>query len=138
MKLELGHQVKLFGLMSAQYNGKYGEIVSLPKSKEGRYGILVDGTDKPVAIAFGNILMEKAQFNKGDPVVLQGLRNERYNGKRGTIVSLPKSEDNRYGVLADGHKRAVAIRSENIIRSAEGQPAQRKSTKQLRTRRGAR
>jgi len=57
--IEVGFLVVLEGLQSAEYNGKRGTIKSLPASgqKDGRYGVLVDGKDKPVAIRRANVVL---------------------------------------------------------------------------------
>jgi hypothetical protein len=57
----------------------------------------------------------------GDRVCLRGLKNAAYNGKRG-VDSLPSSncnEEDRYGVLLEKTKKAVAIRREHVFAAAE-------------------
>lgn len=56
-----GDRVALNGLKSAGYNGKFGTIFSVPKSTDGRYGVLLDGADAPIAIQAGNIVLESSK-----------------------------------------------------------------------------
>lgn len=70
----------------------------------------------------------------GDRVMLIQLKSEEYNGKRGTIISLPTMivdvEDCRYGVRLDGKDAPIAIRRQNIKKwkSTEQQLEERKNT----------
>lgn len=80
-KLKIGDKIKLKGLNAAQYNGKIGVIKSLPKAgeKDGRYGILIDGTDAPVAIRQSNIVIVASRQSTEE------LRRERENSVAGYV-----------------------------------------------------
>lgn len=57
-------------------------------------------------------------FLIGQRVVLEGLRSVYYNGKAGTIISLPKSnQDGRYGVLINGSTISITVQPGNILSS---------------------
>lgn len=84
--------------------------------------------------ASANSLTADARLRIGDRVTLAKLKSTQYNGKVGSIVSLPKlgDKDERYGVRLDDKSAApIAIRRENIEkvknwRSTEQQLEERK------------
>ena len=85
VELNVGDRVSLRALQSAQYNGKLGVIASVPKSADGgRYGVLVDGTDAPVAIRSQNIFVERRRKST------QQQLEERDQMK--SAMSLPKEQ----------------------------------------------
>jgi len=58
----------------------------------------------------------KLQFN--DRVVLWNLSTQQYNGKVGTVVSLPKpplDSSSRYGILVNGSEKAIGIQAKNLL-----------------------
>lgn len=59
--LKLGDRVLLTKLKSEDYNGKLGNIISLPKlnGDDGRYGIRIDNKAAPIAIRRENIVKVK-------------------------------------------------------------------------------
>lgn len=59
MELKIGYRVVLSGLKSTAYNDERGIIHSLPTPGQanGRYGILLDGRDRPIGIRRENIFL---------------------------------------------------------------------------------
>lgn len=59
VELKIGYRVVLDGLKSTAYNDRRGTIHSLPRPGQtnGRYGILLDGSDKPVGIRREHIVL---------------------------------------------------------------------------------
>ena len=59
VELKIGYRVVLDGLKSTAYNDRRGTIHSLPTSGQanGRYGILLDGFEKPVGIRREHIVL---------------------------------------------------------------------------------
>ena len=126
----LGDRVSLSGLRKIGMNGKRGTIVSLPDaSDEGRYGVRVDGSRKPVAIKPANILVDKCEtskqiqegakdqvlLQKGDRVTLGGLKTSDLNGQQGIVVSpSDPSNEGRYGVRINGMRKPMGIKPENL------------------------
>ena len=56
----------------------------------------------------------KPKFNPEDIVILQGLKTEKYNTKRGIIQSY-NTEKQRYVVLLDEEDIRIMVREENMI-----------------------
>ncbi len=56
----------------------------------------------------------KPNFNPEDIVILQGLKTEKYNTKRGIIQSY-NAEKERYVVLLDEEDIRIMVREENIM-----------------------
>ena len=56
----------------------------------------------------------KPKFNLEDIVILQGLKTEKYNTKRGIIQSY-NTEKERYVVLLDEEDIRIMVREENIM-----------------------
>lgn len=54
-RLFVGGRVTLQGLKAAKYNGMCGVVQSGPHKADGRYGVLLDGSDVPLAILAKNI-----------------------------------------------------------------------------------
>jgi hypothetical protein len=71
-----------------------------------------------------------SEFKLGDRITLKDLVTSKYNGKHGTVSSLPTSGNCRYGIRIDGSKAAIAIRPQNIASANESYS--RKTTQQLR------
>ena len=131
IKYNLGDRVSLSGLRKPGMNGKRGIIVSLPDSSiEGRYGVRVDGSRKPVAIKPTHIVVDKCEtskhtevldatgralFQKGDRVTLHGLKTLALNEKQGVILSLSDpTNEGRYGVRVNGMRTPMGVKSENF------------------------
>jgi hypothetical protein len=58
------------------------------------------------------------EFQVGELVTLRGLQSAQYNGKQGTVFSLPTKPDcpnRRYGVIPEGHDLPIAVRPSNIV-----------------------
>ena len=71
-----------------------------------------------------------SEFKLGDRITLKDLVTSKYNGKHGTVSSLPTSANCRYGIRVDGSKAAIAIHPQNIASANESH--NRKTTQQLR------
>mmetsp|Transcript_5503 Transcript_5503/g.13790 ORF Transcript_5503/g.13790 Transcript_5503/m.13790 type:complete len:730 (-) Transcript_5503:1325-3514(-) len=127
-----GDHVSLVGLKTSDLNGKTGIIVTLSKSsKKGRYGVLIDGAEKPLAIKPANILVTPDEsstserknackfdlrlLKKGDRVTLVDLKTAVFNGKRGVVVSLSDpSNEGRFGILVDGEQNPMGVKPANM------------------------
>jgi hypothetical protein len=77
-KLQKGDRVTLVGLKSSEYRNKQGVIVTLSdSSNEGRYGIRIDGTRKPIGIKPANIRKTTLGLQKErDEMISLGDRTE--------------------------------------------------------------
>ncbi|CAB9528467.1 expressed unknown protein [Seminavis robusta] len=67
-EFKVGDRVSLEGLQSVRYNGRQGKIFSLPKHTSDpaeRYGVLLDGCDKPIAIKPCNIVASQIVAQPG-------------------------------------------------------------------------
>ena len=72
-----------------------------------------------------------SEFKLGDRVTLKDLVTTKYNGKHGTVASLPTSSTScRYGIRIDGSKAAIAIHPQNIASANKSHCP--KTTQQLR------
>lgn len=85
-RLRIGDRVLLTKLKSEEYNGKAGNVVSLPKlnGDDGRYGIRLDNKAAPIAIRRENI--EKVKSWKSTEQQLEERKN--------TIEAVEESKDN--------------------------------------------
>lgn len=76
------------------------------------------GKENPTAVAPRSAAISSGaavEFKKGDRIILRGLESIQYNGRSGSIVSLPKSPGERYGVLVDGKYAPIAVRARNVF-----------------------
>jgi hypothetical protein len=80
--LKLGDRIILKNLIARDYNGKLGTVTCLPESvgESRRYGILVDGTSRPIAVRPHNIALSTA--SQLSTKTTQDQREERDRHKR--------------------------------------------------------
>jgi len=129
-----GDRVVVSGMLqSIHLNDKHGTVVMAPKSKTNhpdeianmRYGVIVDGEKKPVAIKVSNLSLETTKqdtldgqqrpFQVGDSVILQGLNTVKFNDQRGCIISGPDpSNEGRYSVRLEKGEKVLKIKPLNI------------------------
>ena len=114
-QFKIEDRVTLKDLNTKEFNGKSGTVVSLPVALDDskRYGILIDGSQKPIAIQARNLV---PNFKVGDHVVLHGLNTIKYNGMYGTIARLPEDSDAslRYAVRR-GDGTTIGIQAKNLM-----------------------
>ena len=146
--LKKGDRVSLAGLKAYGMNGNERTSVSTSddSSKEGRYGVRVDGSKKPISIKPGNIITEVQEdykgasvgvndrvLRKGDRVTLVGLKSLEFNGKQGIVVSLSNSSNGgRYGVRVDGTRKPMRVKPANIKRLAKATRELQKDRDEMR------
>ena len=120
----IGDLVSLQDLQNVELNGQRGRIVR--GEKDGRYGVLVEGESKPVAVKVS--CLSRPPLQPGDRVSLHGLKTTAMNGQNGRISS--KLPDGRYAVFLD---RGHSTKSFNLV-NLKHEVA--KTTKELRDEKG--
>ena len=102
------NMMNMFGIPDMRDNSNVSEdVVSDMKQKYEQ----LEGLEK--TLNFNNSELEDNKFKSEDIVILDGLKTEKYNKKRGIVQSY-NSEKSRYVVLLDDEDIRIMVKEENL------------------------